>query len=241
MHLPSTAGAGTFGSPAVRLCSPSIGRFRAVVVLAVLSLAVLLFGLLPRAVRGQGLPLELGVGVARNGSPTSALSEAGCAADTGWTIEGRGGLRFSRAVRLEATTGYNFDTGVSCSDPVGPPAMGPFEQNMRLRPAGGYAFLSSDARLSFEPSSPAGAVWFRVFGGYGRMWEPGVGYWLAGGGLVFGGNVETVLDFEWNWFDLPFTDTVRTFEDGVLISEQTSSGETSHSELRIKAGFRLHF
>ena len=188
----------------------------------------------------QGLPLEVGIGVARNGSPPAVLSDDGCGADVGWAAEGRVGLRFSRAVRLEGNLGYHFEGGVSCADPVAPaPATGPFEDTQLMVPDAGYPFFSTDARLAFEPSSPAGRIWLRAFGGYGRMWSKDIGYWLAGGGLVYGGRLETVVDFEWNWFDVPFEETARVFQDGVLVSESMRRGSTSHSEFRIKAGLRL--
>ena len=149
-------------------------------------------------------------------------------------------LRFSRAVRLEGNVGYQWESGVTCADPLGPPpATGPFEDTRRTRPDAGYPFFSSDLRLAFEPSSPSGSIWLRAFGGYGRMWSKDIGYWLAGGGLVYGGGLETVVDFEWNWFDVPFEDTTRVFQNGILVSESMSRGTTLHSEFRIKAGFRF--
>jgi len=191
-------------------------------------------------VRAQRLPFELGIGIARNGSPPAVLSADGCAADVGWAAEGRASLRFSKAVRLEGNLGYHFESGVACTDPLGPPpAAGPFEDTQRTVPDAGYPFFSTDARLAFEPSSPAGSMWVRAFGGYGRMWSKNIGYWLAGGGLVYGGQIETVIDFEWNWFSVPFEETARVFQDGILVSESMSRGSTSHSEFRIKAGFRF--
>lgn len=190
----------------------------------------------------QGLPLEFGVGVSRNSSPPPELSEQWCAADVAWAAEGRVGLRLSRSLRLEATGGYHFEGGVSCAIPDQTiPPIGPFELVERTGPEDGFPLLSTDARVSFEPSQPAGGVWFRAFGGYGRMWDVGEGYWLAGGGLVFGGPITAVLELEWNWFDLPFDETVRTFQDGILTSMTSSQGTTSHGEMRIRAGFRFGF
>ncbi len=183
--------------------------------------------------------IEVGAGIARGGSPPRALADDGCAVLTAWAGEGRGGLRFSRAASLEGTVAYHFASGETCGPSRAPaPPTGPFEVTDRARPGSGYPFFTSDLRLAFEPSSPSGPIWLRAFGGYGRMWGPDVGYWLAGGGLVFGGQLEAVLDFEWNWFDVPFDDILRMYEDGVLISESTTSGETSHTQFRIKAGVR---
>lgn len=185
-------------------------------------------------------PLEFGVGATRNSSPADGLSGANCAADVAWAGEGRVGLRLGSAVRLEGTAGYNFDTGVVCVDPnLGIPPTGPFDLSRREPTVSGYPFISTDARLSFEPSQPAGGVWFRAFGGYGRMWGPGVNYWLAGGGLVFGGGLATILEAEWNWFKLPFDQIDEMYQDGILTSTVTTAGSESHSELRIRAGFRL--
>lgn len=184
-------------------------------------------------------PFEAGFGVARNSSPPSELSDMGCAADVGWAAEGRGSFRFSRAVAIEGVLGYNFEQAVRCSAPLDPPVSG--ERSFQTSTEAGYPFWSSDIRLAFEPSSPAGNMWLRAFGGYGRMWGKGTGYWLAGGGLVFGGNVQTVLDLEWNWFDLPFEETTQVFQNSAVVSESSTFGSTSHSEFRIKAGFRLRF
>ena len=81
-------------------------------------------------------------------------------------------------------------------------------------------------------------MWLRAFGGYGRMWSKDIGYWLAGAGLVFGSQLTTVLDFEWNWFDEPFVTTTQSFMDGVLVGEASVPEERSRSTFRIKAGFR---
>jgi len=203
---------------------------------ALIAVGLLGFFALPDSLSAQS-PFEAGVGVARNPSPPAVLSDDGCAADLAWTAEARGGLRISRAVRIEGLVGYNFEQNVRCSDPLATPVSG--EQSLQTSPEAGYPFWSSDIRLAFEPSSPAGSFWLRGFGGYGRMWGKGIGYWLAGAGVVFGGNLETVLDLEWNWFDVPFEQTVRVFQNSVVVSETVTTGSTSQSEFRVKAGFRL--
>ncbi|MDX1576867.1 MAG: hypothetical protein R3266_00215 [Gemmatimonadota bacterium] len=186
----------------------------------------------------QGLPLELGVGVARAGDPAADLSDDGCAADEVWTGEARGGLRFSRAVRLEATAGLHFESDVRCATPAPAPPTGPFSRTEVVSPEAGYPFLSTDARLGFEPSTPSGPVWLRAFGGYGRMWGKGIGYWLAGGGLVFGGGLQTLVELEWLWFDVPVEEVTRTFLDAVPVSETVTPREISHRTFRLKLGFR---
>lgn len=192
---------------------------------------------LPACAVAQGI--EVGLGFARTQNPVPALSDAMCPAEKTWAAEGRGALRFSAAVALEGTLGYHFENAGDCVNEVPPvPPTGPFEQVFDRNPDAGYPFLSTDARLAFEPSSPSGHIWLRAFGGYGRMWAKDIGYWLAGAGLVFGGRLEALLDFEWNWYDVGFETTTRRFEDGVLQEEIVTHGESSHSTFRIKAGLR---
>lgn len=192
----------------------------------------------PSSAGAQTPPIELGIGVSRISSPAQTLSDTGCAADNVWTPEGHVGFRFSRAFAVQTVTGLNLETGVSCSDPADPPAAGPGEQVILSSAASGYPFLQSDLRLAFEPSSPSGPIWLRAYGGYGRMWSKDIGYWLAGGGVVFGAKVESVIDFEWNWFDVPFDETTRTFQDGVQVSETTVARTDSHRTFRLRAFFR---
>lgn len=185
-----------------------------------------------------GQTLEAGVGIARTQNPVSALSDAMCPAERTWAGEGRAGVRFSRIVALEGTVAYHWESaGEDCAEPV--PGSGPFERTTMRAVEAGYPFLSTDARLAFEPSNPSGRIWFRAFGGYGRMWSKDVGYWLAGAGVVFGGQLEALLDFEWNWFDLPTETIVESYLDGALIDEQTEVSDMSHSTFRIKAGLRF--
>lgn len=183
--------------------------------------------------------LEVGLGIARTQDPVPGLSDAACPAEKTWAAEGRAALRFSAAAALEGTFGYQFENAGECEDEVPPvPPTGPFEQVLMRNPEAGYPFVSTDLRLAFEPSSPGGPIWLRAFGGYGRMWGKDIGYWLAGAGLVFGGQLEALLDFEWNWFDVAFETTTRRFEDGVLTEEVVTQGEDGHSTFRIKAGVR---
>lgn len=185
--------------------------------------------------------LEVGAGVAMIRNPVEVLSDATCPAGRTWAAEGRLGWRFSRVVSLEGSTALNFErAGEGCENGLVPPVPqeGPFERTLRDYPDG-YPFTTSDVRLAFEPSSPTGSTWFRAFGGRGFMWGKGIGYWLAGGGVVFGGRMKFVLDAEWKWFDVPFDSTTQSFLDGVLISEEVGTGEESHNTFTIKLGFRL--
>lgn len=207
-------------------------RLRTGAVLAWLSLGI---GV---PIGAEGQSLEVGVGLARTQSPVAALSNAMCPADKTWAGEGRAGVRFSRVVALEGTLSYHWENaGEDCTDPV--PATGPFERTTMRATEAGYPFLSTDARLAFEPSNPTGYIWFRAFGGYGRMWSKDVGYWLAGAGVVFGGQLEALLDFEWNWFDLPTETVTESYLDGALIDEQSEVSDMGHSTFRIKAGLRF--
>jgi hypothetical protein len=201
-------------------------------------LALVALGSTPSSTSAQTPPIELGIGVSRISSPVAKLSDTGCAADNVWAPEAHVGFRFSRAFAVQTVTGMNLETGVNCADPFEPPATGPGEQIVVSSEASGYPFLQSDLRLAFEPSSPSGPIWLRAYGGYGRMWSKDIGYWLAGGGVVFGAKVESVIDFEWNWFDVPFDRTTRTFQDGVQVSEATASGSDSHRTFRLRAFFR---
>jgi hypothetical protein len=70
------------------------------------------------------------------------------------------------------------------------------------------------------------------------MWSKDIGYWLAGGGLVLGQQIQTVFEVEWNWFNVPYTETTLNFEDGVLVSTDMSDGSTKHSSFRMRAAFR---
>lgn len=207
--------------------------FTAPVVLGAVLLAA------PRAATGQAP--EFGVGVARTQNPVETLSDELCPAEKTWAAEGRAGLRFSRAIALEGTVGYQWENADECANGLVPPIpdTGPHERTTTDHPAAGYPFVSTDMRLAFEPSNPSGHIWFRAFGGYGRMWSKDVGYWLAGAGVVFGGQLEALLDFEWNWFDLPFVATTESYVDGVLVDERVETGDTGHSTFRIKAGLRF--
>lgn len=204
--------------------------------LAALALVALVTA--PPSASAQTPPIELGLGVSRISSPVQTLSDTGCAADNVWAPEAHVGFRFSRAFAVQTVSGMNFETGVKCSDPADPPATGPGEQIVLSSDASGYPFLQSDLRLAFEPSSPSGPIWLRAYGGYGRMWSKDIGYWLAGGGVVFGAKVESVIDFEWNWFDVPFDETTRTFQDGIQVSETTVARTESHRTFRLRAFFR---
>jgi len=191
-----------------------------------------------RPAAGIGQSLEVGVGLARTQNPVASLSDEMCPAEKTWAGEGRAAVRFSQVIALEGTVAYHWENAGECvEDPV--PATGPFERTSMRATEAGYPFLSTDARLAFEPSNPSGYIWFRAFGGYGRMWSKEVGYWLAGSGVVFGGQLEALLDFEWNWFDLPTETVTQSYLDGVLIDEQTEVSDMSHSTFRIKAGLRL--
>jgi len=197
--------------------------------------ALMIFGA-PVGLVGQGI--ELGLGFSRVRNPPAELFDSSCPASRSWSSDGRASLRFSRAVALEGTVGYNFETGDQCRpDPVTVPRTGPFEQSSRTTP-GGFPFVTTDLRLAFEPSNPSGPIWLKAFGGYGRMWSKDIGYWLAGGGLVFGGQLQSVLELEWNWFNIPFDETTRQFLDGVQIGTSQRSGETSHNTFRVRGGFR---
>ncbi len=200
------------------------------------------------AVLGAGTPtvasaqaLEVGAGIARTQNPVKALSDAMCPAAKTWAGEGRVAYRFSRAAAIEGTVGYHWEkAGDECEDPVPPvPVSGPFERTLTESPAAGYPFVTTDARLAFEPSTPSGPIWLRAFGGYGRMWSKDIGYWLAGAGLVFGGELEAMLDFEWNWYDVPIETTAESYQDGVLVDAQTEASDMGHSTFRIKAGIRF--
>ena len=204
---------------------------------AIRTLVVLGSCALDAAPAAAQLPFELGLGVGRNGSPPAELSDDGCAADISWAAEARPGLRLSRAVRLDGVLGYTWAPRRRCSDPLPPPTDG--ERTLRSVPEAGYPVWTGDVRLSIEPATPTGPIWFRVFGGYGRMLGKGIPYWVSGAGIVVGTNVETVIDFEWMWFDVPFEDDVQTFSGGALLSESTVLGEISRREFRIKAGFRF--
>lgn len=184
--------------------------------------------------------LEMGVGIARTQNPVQTLSTSICPAGKTWALEGRGGLRFSRIVALEGTVGYQFEKVGECADGSIPPipSTGPFQQMLTTYPEAGYPFVSTDARIAFEPSSPSGPIWLRAFGGYGRVWSKGMGYWLAGAGLVYSAEIDALLDFEWNWFDEPFDEVTRDFLDGALIGEESIRLGRSQSTFRIKAGFR---
>jgi hypothetical protein len=172
-------------------------------------------------------------------NPVEALSDETCPAGTTWASEGRLAWRFSRAVALEGSTALHWESADDCTD-VGPPLpLGPFERTVRDYPDG-YPFTTSDVRLAFEPSSPSGTTWFRAFGGWGYMWGKEIGYWLAGGGVVFGRRIRFVLDAEWRWFDVPFDSVTQNFLDAVLISEEVvDTGEESHNTFTVKLGFRL--
>lgn len=198
--------------------------------------ALLVLGAPPRAEAQTGV--ELGLGVARNGDPAAALSDDGCAADESWAPEVRAGLRLSRAVRLEGVLAYHFEADVSCA--IGKPPIPPQDGEIRSvsSPEAGYPYATSDLRLAVEPARPAGAAWLRAFGGYGRMWGKGTGYWLAGGGLVFGGRVATLLELEWNWFELPADELIVTFAGGEPVSERMERRATSHADFKLRFGFR---
>jgi hypothetical protein len=186
-----------------------------------------------------GQALELGGGFAQVRNPPPELFESICPASRSWAGDGRIGLRFSRAFSLEGQVTHNFETGDQCvAEPEVPPDTGPFERVTRETGAG-FPYWTTDARLNFEPSSPSGNIWLKAFAGYGRIWDFDTGYWLVGGGIVFAAAIESVIEFEWNWIDVPFTETTEEFLNGALVSEETLTGHTSHSTLRIRAGFRL--
>ncbi|MDX1396079.1 MAG: hypothetical protein R3195_16975 [Gemmatimonadota bacterium] len=215
-----------------------IGRAGACLVGLLLSLG--LFGG-PRIASAQGF--EFGGGLAQVTNPPAELFEPGnaCPPSKSWAGEGRIAYRFSRAVSLEGTGGYNWASNQFCvlgPEPV--PANGPFTVAERTND-GGFPYFSTDARLAFEPSSPSGPMWLRVFGGWGAMWSKDTQYWLAGGGLVIGGQVTTVFEAEWNWFDLPYVETLDSYQDGALVSSDSTTGQTGHTTFRIRAGFRWRF
>ena len=192
--------------------------------------------LAPTALAGQGL--EFGLGFSRIRNPPADLFDSSCPASHSWSSDGRASLRFSRAVALEGTVSYNWANGDQCvDDPVLVPPTGPFESTTRATP-GGFPFVTTDLRLGIEPSNPSGSMWLKAFGGYGRMWSKDIGYWLAGGGLVFGGQLQTVLELEWNWFNVPFDETTRQFMDGVEVGTSQRSGATSHNTFRVRGGIR---
>ncbi|MFV1986471.1 MAG: hypothetical protein ACC682_04280 [Gemmatimonadota bacterium] len=200
------------------------------------SLAVLT--LFPGTLLAQGL--ELGGGLTRMTNPPPALFEPGndCPPSQSWAGEGRIAFRFSRVVSIEGTGGYNWASSDFCVlPPAAIPPSGPHSVSARTTP-GGFPFFTSDARLAFEPSSPSGPMWLRVFGGYGVMWGKDTRYWLAGGGLVLGQEIQTVIEAEWNWFDLPYDQTTLNYQDGALVSTEKTSGSTSHNTFRLRAGFR---
>ena len=198
--------------------------------------ALLLLLVAPGGVTGQRA--ELGLGISRIQNPPDALFDTSCPPSRSWSGDGRVSYRFSRAVALEGTVGYNWETGDQCViEPEVVPPTGPFERATRVTPTG-FPFVTTDVRMGFEPSNPSGSIWLKAFGGYGRMWSKDIGYWLAGGGLVFGGRIESVLEFEWNWFDIPFDETTEQFLDGILVGTSEGSGETSHTTFRIRAGVR---
>lgn len=189
---------------------------------------------------GASAQLEVGGGFAQvtNTPPELFEPQNQCPPSRNWVGEGRLAYLFSRAARLEVTGGYHWASSDFCSvSPPPPPETGPGSITTRNN-EGGFPFFSTDARLAFEPSSPSGPMWLRAFGGYGVMWSKDVGYWLAGGGLVLGQQVQTVFEVEWNWFSMPFTETTLNFQDGVLVSTDTTTGSTSHSTFRLRAAFR---
>jgi hypothetical protein len=196
--------------------------------------------LLTGSVRAQGVRgLEVGAGVAMTTNPVETLSGASCPAGKTWATEGRLAWRFSRVVALEGSTALHWESGEDCVERDPPLPLGPFERDVRDYP-GGYPFTTSDVRLAFEPSSPSGTTWFRAFGGWGYMWGKKIPYWLAGGGVVFGGRIRFVLDAEWKWFDVPFDSITQSFLDAALISEEiTDTGEDPHTTFAVKLGFRL--
>jgi hypothetical protein len=184
--------------------------------------------------------LEFGVGLAMTTNPVEVLSGEICPADRTWASEGRIAWRFSRAVAIEGTTALHWEKAGDCVNGLVPPVpqVGPHERTLIDYPDG-YPFTTSDVRIAFEPSSPSGSTWFRLFGGRGQMWGKGIGYWLTGAGAVFGGRMRFVLDAEWRWFDVPFDSTTESFQDGVLISQELGSGEESHSTFAVKLGVRF--
>lgn len=203
---------------------------------AVVGLAIVL--LLPQRLEAQA-PL-VGFGLTRStNAPLALFDEDDCPGATAWSGEGGIGLRFSRIASLELNAAYHWSHPNTCI--VGPPTIPPtgefsyFERDTR----GGYPFWSSDARLVFESPDPRTSAWLRAFGGYGRMWVKDIGYWLAGGGLVFGGRLQTIIEAEWNWYSIPFEQTTFNYVDGVLVSTDVTNGSTSHSQFRLRAGFRL--
>lgn len=205
----------------------------ACVVLSSLGLAG---GLHAQGARG----LEIGGGLALTTNPVEALSGEICPADRTWAAEGRVAWRFSRAVALEGGTALHWENADQCVNGLVPPVpqQGPFERTLRDFPDG-YPFTTSDIRLAFEPSTPTGNTWLRVFGGWGHMWGKDIGYWLTGGGVVFGRGIRFVLDAEWRWFDVPFESTTENFLDGILISSEEGSGKEPHNTFAVKLGFRL--
>lgn len=199
--------------------------------------AVLLALMFPAGAAGQ--TLEIGGGFAQIRNPPPELFESTCPPSRSWAGDARLGLRFSRAFSIEGQMTYDFETGDQCdAEPEPPPATGPFERVTR-EAGGGFPYWTTDARLSFEPSSPSGNIWLKAFAGYGRIWDFDTGYWLAGAGVVFAATIESVIEFEWNWIDVPFTETTEDFLDGTLVSGESITGQTSHSTFRIRAGFRL--
>ncbi len=185
--------------------------------------------------------LEVGAAVATIGDPPRALAGAGCSTSRAWAVEGRVGWRFSSVVSIEGTGTYHVDTGNRCVEPVEAPAppTGPFERKTTVFPNSGYPFVSTDARLTFEPSAPAGRTWLRAFAGWGHMWSQDLDYWLAGFGVVFGGRTQIVADLEWKWFDVPFETTTESYLDGQLVSSEVTTGGRGQSPLALKLGFRL--
>lgn len=194
----------------------------------------------PLHAQGASRGLELGAGVALTTDPAKVLSDTTCPADRTWATEGRIAWRFSRAVAVEGGTAIHWENAKGCTE-TGPPPVppaGPHERTLREY-SGGYPFTTSDIRLALEPSSPTGSTWFRLFGGRGFMWGKDIGYWLTGGGVVFGRGLKFLLDAEWKWFDVPFESITQTFLDGNLISEEQGAGEESHTTFAVKLGIRL--
>ncbi|MDH3735049.1 MAG: hypothetical protein OEU54_16085 [Gemmatimonadota bacterium] len=223
----STGRGGGFGRERGR--SRSGGSGPLLVALAVLALATPL----------TAQPV-VGIGLTRISNAPQALFDVDdCPGANAWSGEGVLGLRFSRIVSVETTTAYNWSNTNTCI--VGPPTVPPTGEFSfsTFETPGGYPFVSSDARLVFESPDPRSSFWLRAFGGYGVMWPKSIGYWLAGGGLVFGGQLQTIIEAEWNWFSVPFDQTTLSFVDGALVSTDVTSGSRSHSMFRLRAGFRL--
>jgi len=188
-------------------------------------------------VAAAGQMIEVGGGISQIRNPPPELFH-GCKGSRAWAADARAGLRFSRAFSLAGTFARNWGSEGDCQA-FEPPDAGPFDRVTRVG-TDGLPYWSTDARLNFEPSSPSGNIWLKAFGGYGRMWGPDTGYWLAGGGLVFGAAIQSVIEFEWNWFSLPYAETTQSYVDGTLISEDVVEGDASRSTFRIRAGFRWH-